>query len=138
MAEARLWMVGDTEEIRRTVDEAARWVGVRLEMMDWDQADLALRSVGCPDGVILTDWDLKLDPDDCRAYLARCPRVLLCQSLPFEELDPLVLERPSVELLPMPFDLDDFGAALAWLGGAPIEPAWAGSKNSLHMVLADA
>jgi hypothetical protein len=55
-------MVGDTEEIRRTFGEAARWVGVHV--MDRGEADACLRDAGYPDGVIGTDWDLKLDPDE--------------------------------------------------------------------------
>lgn len=117
-----IWLVDDDAAFCSLAKEVAERLGVSLVVMSRDAA-LEWRGGRLPERVIVDgelfraskSRGLTREPTLPR-YLEHAERVLVCTAYLEDDLDAERMTDPRIRLLRKPFGLDEFEAALAWLG----------------------
>lgn len=124
-----IWLVDDDAAFSSLAHEVAARVGVSLVLMSREAA-LNCTAGPLPNRVIV-DGELFRESRSrgvtsmsaLPRYVECAERVLVCTGYLDEDLDAERMGDPRIGLLRKPFDLQDFEAALAWLGGREASPA---------------
>jgi DNA-binding response OmpR family regulator len=125
MPEQPIWVVGHSDEFLDLVRDVAEVEGITIRALTPEEAHRE-RHGSLPAAALIDGTDTGIPPgrDFAVRLLDASERVVIATARRPRDLDRDLLEHPKTRLMAKPFALEQFEAALRWLGGREAGDGW--------------